>query len=174
MQHQPWPDPEKEGRDGSYRGYTMEVAANETQALQVGEENVQVAYRLVQLLDADTRLFLADDLLQKIEAFTRTGERQTSIADQIAKYVTKRNCMRSSPCHCASLDFHLPDLGHTPTASTRSAPLHPMYKSHSLLYNHRHGATSRVGDARHGTFRGFSALGGASSAGPGLSTGSQV
>ena len=73
-QHEAWPDPEEEGKDGNYRGYTMDVTASEVEEMQVGEENVQRAYRLVQLLDADTRLFLADGLLRKVEAFVATGE----------------------------------------------------------------------------------------------------
>lgn len=70
-QHEAWPDPEEEG---NYRGYTMDVTASEVEEMQVGDENVQRAYRLVQLLDADTRLFLADGLLRKVEAFVATGE----------------------------------------------------------------------------------------------------
>lgn len=73
-QHLNWPDPEEEGKDGNYRGYTMDVTAREVEEMQVGEENVQRAYRLVQLLDADTRLFLADGLLRKVEAFVATGK----------------------------------------------------------------------------------------------------
>jgi len=52
----------------------MDVTASAVEEMQVGEENVQWAYRLIQLLDADTRLFLADGLLRKVEAFVDTGE----------------------------------------------------------------------------------------------------
>jgi len=52
----------------------MDVTASEVEEMQVGEENVQRAYRLVQLLDADTRLFLADGLLRKVDAFVATCE----------------------------------------------------------------------------------------------------
>lgn len=52
----------------------MDVTASAVEEMQVGEENVQWAYRLIQLLDADTRLFLADGLLRKVEAFVATGE----------------------------------------------------------------------------------------------------
>ncbi|KAM3573985.1 hypothetical protein VYU27_004037 [Nannochloropsis oceanica] len=119
--HEAWPDPEEEGKDGNYRGYTMDVTASAVEEMQVGEENVQWAYRLIQLLDADTRLFLADGLLRKVEAFVATGTgplsqwaRRVMVIPENAKRLAELR-RRVEVCRQAARDMRSDDwhLAHT-------------------------------------------------------------